>query len=988
MGQSTAVCVEGKDTPPVKEVVLYKRIRIPVRYIYRSKQNAQHIEVLLYKKQGVKFVKSNPITSKVLILYDEYTIDEAAIINYLESLIKELKVKNNNAIKNIGDNYNEEIALAIAPNLSETEGSSNMWHAMDIKSIKAVLKTNYEKGISNKSVKDRLGDFGLNVIYENKKKSIFQKFFRSINDTSAKLLVGVGIASFFLGQIADAVVVLGIVFVETSLGIIHQNKAEKSIHSLKSMIVNKATVLRSGREVEIESKNLVPGDIVLIDAGERVPADARIIQCNYLSVNESSLTGESVPITKSSMICDKHTELANRNNMLYMGTNVVTGNATVVVVETGMNTEIGNIAAMLQNIKMDETPLQRRMKNFTQKLTRVCVIFCLGASAVGLLLGRSLAEVLTLSVSFSVGALPESLPAVVTIAMGLSVQRLANRNAIVRKMNAVETLGCANVICCDKTGTLTLNEMTVKKIYCDKSLYKVSGIGYEPKGEMVLLEGEPDKIHSTEELLKAGILCSDANLVKEENKWQVQGDPTEGALLTAAAKCNLNEEDLKNEFERIKEIPFDSCKRCMIVVMKNENGIKAYCKGAFSEVIDKCSMIYEDGEKRLFTKADKERIISIRDNMTREGLRVLTFAYKDLKDEKDDINTNFTFLGLAAMEDSPRLEVKKSIEKCHRAGIKVVMITGDNKDTASAIGRQLGLLDGGLVVSGAELEAMNDEELDSKISNIEVFARTSPEQKLRIVKAFKRLEYVVAMTGDGVNDAPAIKEASIGIAMGNNGSDVAKDAADITLVDDDFSTIVRVIEEGRTVSTNIKNTTKYLLAGSFGEILAIGACSLVTGMLPLIPIQILWTNVICETILGAALAVEPSSENVMDYPPVEKNSPLIGRKMGSKIIKRGIGIGLTSAAVFEGYNIFGFGVQKARTMAFSNLILTQLVNVHDCRNNKEAVNNKYMTYATVFSAALLGAIIYVPFIGSIFGTVPLGAADLGVLLASTSVSRV
>ncbi|WP_010234190.1 cation-translocating P-type ATPase [Clostridium arbusti] len=987
MNQNSSISVDCKSTRR-KEVVLYRRIRIPVRYTYRSKQNAQHIEILLYKKHGIKFVKANPITSKVLILYDEYIINKETIVRLLEILVKELKIQNKNAIKNVSKNYNEEIALAIAPNLSETESNGNMWHSMDIKNIRNILKTNYEKGISNKSANDRLMDFGLNVISENKKKSILQKFFSNLNDTSAKLLVGVGIASFFLGQIADAIAVLGIVFVETSLGVIHQNKAEQSIYSLKNMIVHKATVLRSGKEVEIESKNLVPGDIILLDAGERVPTDARIIQCNYLRVNESSLTGESIAITKNTGICNRQIELANRDNMLYMGTDIVSGNATAVVVETGMNTELGNIATMLQNIKLDQTPLQKRMKNFTQKLTKICIIFCIGVSTVGILFGRSLAEILTLSVSFSVGALPESLPAVVTIAMGLSVQRLANRNAIVRKMNAVETLGYANVICCDKTGTLTLNEMTVKKIYCDKSLYKITGLGYEPKGKMMLLEGEPNKTHCTEELLKAGILCSDAKLVKQENKWQVQGDPTEGALLTAAGKCHIDEEDVKKAFERIREIPFDSCRRYMTVVVKSDNCIRAYCKGAFGAVIGKCSMIYEDGEERLLTKADKERIISIRDDMTGEALRVLTFAYKNLKCEKDDINNNFTFLGLAAMEDSPRLEVKNSIKKCHNAGIKVVMITGDNKGTASTIGKQLGLLNGGLIVSGAELEDMNDEELDSKISNIEVFARTSPEQKLRIVKAFKRFGYVVAMTGDGVNDAPAIKEASIGIAMGNNGSDVAKDAADITLVDDNFSTIVRAIEEGRAVSNNIKNTTKYLLAGSLGEIIAIGACSLVTGMLPLIPIQILWTNVICETILGASLAVEPSSENVMDYPPLEKNSPLIGKELSSKIIKRGIGIGLTSAAVFEGYNILGFGVQKARTMAFSNLILTQLVNVHDCRNNKKIMNNRYMTYATVSSVVLLGAIIYLPFIGSIFGTVPLGIADAGILLASTSCSRI
>jgi Ca2+-transporting ATPase len=983
MNQIAVTSIDYKRIPK-KESILYKRIRISVTYIYRNKQNAQCIEILLHKKQGIKFVKANSINSKLLILYDEYIIDKETIISFLEEIIRELKVQNKSDEKN----YNEEIALAIAPNLIETEDKCNKWYAMDMENIRALLKTNYEKGISNKSAYDRLKNFGFNVISENKKESIFKKFLGNLNDTSVKLLLGVGTVSLFLGEIVDASVIFGMVFVETLFGIMHQSKAEKSIGSLKNMIVHKTMVLRDGIEVEIESKNLVPGDIILIDAGDRVPADARIVQCNFLRVNESSLTGESVPILKSIGICDKNTELGNRNNMLYMGTNIVSGNATAVVVETGINTELGNIAAMLQNIELDESPMQKRMKIFTQKLTKVCIFVCIGASAMGLILGRSLAQVLNLSVSLAVGALPESLPALVTIAMALSVQRLSTRNAVVRKMIAVEALGSANVICCDKTGTLTLNEMTLKKIYCDKSLYKFTGIGYDPKGEMILLEGEPNKTRSTEELLKAGILCSDTKLINHENKWQVQGDPTEGSLLVAAAKCNIDEETIKKEFERIREIPFDSCRRYMTVVVKNKNQIRAYCKGAFSKILDKCNMIYEDGRIRLFTKADKEKIIAIHNDMTGEALRVLAFAYKNLKCEEDDIDSNFIFLGLAAMEDSPRLEVKNSIKKCHNVGIKVVMITGDNKDTASAIGKQLGLLNSGLVVSGTELETMSDEELDCKISNIEIFARTSPEQKFRIVKAFKRCSYVVAMTGDGVNDALAIKEASIGIAMGNNGSDVAKDVADITLVDDDFSTIVRAIEEGRAVSNNIRNTTKYLLAGSVGELIAIGACSFISGMLPLIPIQVLWANVICESILGVSLAVEAPSENDMNHTPVERNAPLIDKELSSKIIKRGLGIGLTSVAVFEGYTILGLGVQKARTMAFSNLILTQVINVYNCKSNKKITTNKYMTYSTISSAALLGAIIYIPFLGSIFGTVPLGIVDVGVLLASISSSRI
>lgn len=988
MSQSTAVRIDYKNKVRRRENRLYKRIRVPLTYIYKNRQNAQQIEILLSRKHGIQLVRANPINSKVLVVYDEWIMDEDSIINLLKRIVEELKLKKDKFNRKSTDNYNEEVALAIAPEFQDDEDDKHRWYAMDMKNIKILLKTDYERGISDKSAKSRLRSYGFNVISEKKKESLFKRFISDLNDTSVKLLLGVGTISFFLGQIIDGAVIFGMVFLETLIGMAHQNKAEKSIGSLKNMIVHRASVIRNGSEMQVETKKLVPGDIICLEAGDKVPADARIIKCNFLRVNEASLTGESAAISKGIGICEKNTELGSRNNMLYMGTNIVSGNAVAVIVETGMKTEIGNIAAMLQSIGIDESPMQIKMKNFTRKLTKICIIVCIGASAMGLLLGRSLAQILNLSVSLAVGALPESLPALVTIAMGLSVQRLSIKNTVVRKMNAVEALGSANVICCDKTGTLTLNEMTIKKMYCDKALYKMTGIGYEPKGEIELLEGEPNKNVSRDELLRAGILCSNTKLVQRDNQWQVQGDPTEGALLTAAEKCNIKEEIVKSEFERIREIPFDSCRRYMTVVVKNKSQIKAYCKGAFSKIMDKCSMIYEDGEVRLFTKADREKLSSIQKDMTGEGLRVLSFAYKNLKSERDDINGNFIFMGLVAMEDSPRLEVKNSIEKCHKAGIKVVMITGDNKDTASSIGEQLGLLNGGLVITGNELENMSDKELDSKVGNIEIFARTSPEQKFRIVKSFKRCGYVVAMTGDGVNDAPAIKEANIGIAMGNNGSDVAKDVADITLIDDNFSSIVRAIEEGRAVSNNVRNTTRYLLAGSVGELIAIGVCSFTGGILPLIAIQVLWTNIVSESILGVSLAIEAPTGEEMKCPPAKKSTELIDRNLSSKIIKRGMGIGVTSVALFKGYNMLGLGVQKARTMAFSNLILTQVVNVYDCKNNKKITDNIYMSYATASSVALLGAIIYVPFFASIFKTVPLGIVDAGILAASVSASRI
>lgn len=989
MDQSTLinVCSKGKSRRSV--VKLYKRIRIPLRYIYRNNEKAKSIEILFGKIRGIHFVKANPINAKVLILYDEYVMDKATIMCFINEFIERLKLHREENKNNYSNKYNEEIALAIAPELLECKENKNIWYNMDINSVQSILNTDYTTGISERSAKKRLKKIGFNVISEKRKESILKRFLNNLDDTSVKLLIGVGTISIFMGEIIDGAVIFGMVLIENFLGMMHQNKAEKSIGSLKNMIVHKALAIRNGMEMKIETKKLVPGDIILMEAGDKVPADARIIKCNFLRVNEASLTGEGIPVQKGIEICERNTELGSRNNMLYMGTNIVSGNATAVIVETGMNTEIGNIAAMLQNIGIDESPIQRKMKVFTKKLTKICFAVCIGASTLGFFLGRSLAQILNLSVSLAVGALPESLPALVTISMGLSVQRLSTKNALVRKMSSLEALGSANVICCDKTGTLTMDEMTVKNIYTDKALYKVSGIGYEPNGEISLIQGESNKDSSMKELLKAGILCSNTKLTKKNGQWQIQGDPTEGALITAAGKYNMYQEGINKEVERVKEIPFDSCRRYMTVVVKDKDKIKAYSKGAFSKIIDRCSLIYEDGEIRLFTNIDKERIIAIHKDMTGHGLRVLAFSYKDLKYEEDYINNNFIFLGIVAMEDSPRLEVKKSIEKCHKAGIKVVMITGDNKGTASSIGRQLGLLKDGLVVSGNELENMSDEELDSKVGNIQVFARTSPEQKFRIVKSFKRCGYVVAMAGDGVNDSPAIKESDIGIAMGNNGSDVAKDVADITLVNDDFSSIVRAIEEGRAVSNNIRNTTRYLLAGSIGELIAIGVCSFTgSGILPLIPIQVLWANIVCESILGVGLAVEAPVGNELESVPVKKHSNLIDKDLNGKIIRRGIGIGISSIVLFKGYTMLGFGIQKARTMAFSNLIITQMVNVYDCKNNRHITDNKYMTYSTGVSAALLGAIIYIPFIASIFGTVPLGIADAGVLAAAVSSSRI
>ncbi|MBC2581312.1 cation-translocating P-type ATPase [Clostridium sp. DJ247] len=957
---------------------------------------AEKITKFILSIVGVKSAKANTITGKVLILFDEDVVSERSIEKQINIYIKKSKLTYNSNIIKINDMY-EETALPIAfeavnvsvPSDIPSANSETVWHSIDKNQIESILRTDFHEGLTNKAASEKIKEVGLNVISEKKRGSFISKFLENLNDFSVKLLLGVSAVSFFLGQIPDAIAVLGIVFIETILGTVHQYKAEKSMYSLKDMLVHKARVLRNGQEIYIDAKHLVTGDVILVESGDKVPADARIIECYDLKTTEASLTGESTPIVKSVDICNKFTELGSRYNMLFMGTDVICGRGKAIIIATGMNTEIGKIAAMLQNIPPEAAPLQIKMQNFITKLTKLCLIPCAVMAGTALLLGGNFAQVLTMTVSFSIGAVPEALPGIVTLAMALGAQRISQHNAIVRKLTSIETLGSTNVICCDKTGTLTMNEMTVKRIYTDGCLYDVTGSGYNPEGQIDLMEGDPTKRSSMRNLLTAGVLCNNASLLKNDSKWTVEGDPTEGALITAAHKLGLDEHIIIEANHRLKEIPFDSCRRFMTVVVENSDDTIAYCKGALDCVIEKCKTIYEDGTERLLTSTDKEKLLSICDEMGEDALRVLAFAYKKLGSKgSGDIDNNFVFLGIIGMEDPPREGVKDSIQKCHSAGIKVVMITGDHKNTASAIGRELGLLTNGLVLSGNELDDMTDEELDSKIQRTQIFARTSPEQKHRIVKAFKRFGYVVTMAGDGVNDAPAIKEANIGIAMGSNGSDVAKDVASITLVDDDFCTIVKAVEEGRTVNNNIKNSMRYLLAGNLGEVIAIALASAISRTLPLASIQILWINVISEGILSSALAAEPSSEDVMKYPPIGRDEPLISKSTGSEIIRKGAGIGLINFAIFQGSMMLGVGLNKARTLAFSHMICSQLVNIYDCRRNKSGLPNRYINIAVASSMAMLLGTMYLPFLSPYFGTQALTLLDWGAVAGMSMLSRV
>lgn len=993
MLHSTNCTIDNKDKVFNKNL-LFKRIRIPVKSVYRNSEMAQKIINHMLMLKGIIQCTANPITGKVLIIFNENLVKEINIEDHLKIFVHKSKIsKQGNVIKLNRQKNDMEAALPIAVDeMNSITGvdEKTAWHNKNLSTVALNLGTNIKLGLNNNSISKRINEFGFNVLSEKKKKSFFSRFLRNMRDFSTKLLFAVGGISLATGQLLDAAAILGIILMETTLSTVQQNKAENSIYSLKDMMVHKAKVIRNGRIEAINSKYLIPGDIILLEAGEKIPADARIVECNNLKTSESSLTGESIPVSKSPKICEKYSDLANRFNMVYMGSDILSGNGKAIVVATGMNTEIGKIAAMLQNINAEPTPLQKRMISFTNSITKLCISLCFISGIVGLLMRRPIREILTMLIGFSIGAMPESLPAIVTIAMAISVQRMAKRKAIVRKLPSVETLGCANVICCDKTGTLTMNEMTVRKIYVDKTQYNVSGTGYEPTGEIKTAHGVPINKKALEKLLKCGALCNNSNLSKDKNqKWTINGDPTEGALIVAAKKLAIDVEYIKKSFKRLQEIPFDSSRRYMIIVVDTPDGRLSICKGATSEVIKNCRTVYEDGDEKLLTSSYRDELSKICNNMCENALRTLAFSFKKLGNSpNENIESNHVFLGIVGMEDPPRDNVKKSIKKCHNAGIKVVMITGDNKNTAAAIGKELGLLTNGLILSGAELDSMSDQELDSKIRQVQIFARTSPEQKLRIVKAFKRFGYIVAMTGDGVNDAPAIKEANIGIAMGRGGSDVAKDAASLTLVDDNFSTIVNAIEEGRAVSSNIQRSVKYLLSGSLGEIIAIFLSSIVTGSLPLLSMQIILVNVICESILGSPLAVEAPNEDVMNNPPMRKDAPIIDKKLGKQVLKRGVGIGLSTFAAYEIPILLGMKIAKARTLAFTTLIFTQIVNCYYCRGRKNIKPNKYMSAVLLSSAALFIGILYIPFISSLIATMPLNIMDLTFISALTILSRI
>ncbi|WP_434565420.1 calcium-transporting P-type ATPase, PMR1-type [Thermoanaerobacterium thermosaccharolyticum] len=842
---------------------------------------------------------------------------------------------------------------------------------LDIDEISSNLKTDVNNGLSTEEAKKRLEKYGPNNLSEKKKRTVLSMLLDQFKDYMVIILIIASIVSLFLGEITDAVIILFIILLNAFLGMIQENNAEKSLESLKKLSAPVSRVLRDGKVIEIESQYLVPGDVVFLEAGNFVPADGRIIESANLKIDESALTGESIASEKiAGKLSDKNLNIGDRINMVYMGTVVTYGRGLFVVTETGMDTEMGKIAKMLDNEDKVKTPLQIKLEQLGKYLGTGALIICAIIFIIGVMEKRPVFDMFMTSVSLAVAAIPEGLPAIVTITLALGVQKMIKRNAIIRKLPAVETLGSANVICSDKTGTLTQNKMTVVKVYTDFKELDLND-QYDNRADF---------------LLECSTLCTDAFI---DDKGKSFGDPTEVAIVSVFEKNLSKKSDLENKYPRVAEIPFDSDRKMMTTIHKaHGNNYKVITKGAFDNVIERCKYILKDGKIENLTDDDKSKIKLENEKLGNNALRVLAISYKNADNiperlNSDDVEKDLIFIGLLGMIDPPREEVKDSVKICKMAGIKPVMITGDHKITAMAIAKELGILnEGDIAVTGRELEAMTDDELYKKVKDVSVYARVSPEHKMRIVKAWQRNNAVVAMTGDGVNDAPALKQADIGAAMGITGTDVAKDSADMILTDDNFATIVAAIEEGRTIYENIKKSIHYLLSCNIGEILVLLIATLAGMPMPLKPIHILWVNLVTDSLPALALGVEPADKDIMTKKPRPKNENIFADGLMFRIPIEGIMIGLVSFIAF----LFGLreNLTNARTMAFAVLTFSQLSQALNARSNKSIFKiglfkNKYMVLALAVSIFLQLVVILTP-LNAIFGIKNINIYDWDIII--------
>lgn len=819
-----------------------------------------------------------------------------------------------------------------------------------------IQEKEFTRGLSTREAEKRIKTYGLNELKHKKKKSPVLIFLSQFNDFLVWVLMGATIISGFIGDKADAITILIIVIVNAILGFVQEFRTERSLEALQEMAAPTCKAIRDGNIKVINSRELTIGDVVILEAGDRIPADGTLIDAANVVVDESLLTGESVGISK---------DTSKGKNEGYMGTIVLKGRGLLLIDSIGMETEMGKIANLLDNIEEEKSPLRERLDSLGKILVVVCVIVCVIVTALGILRGNDITEMFLLGVSLAVAAIPEGLAAIVTVALALGVSRMLKRNALIRKLPAVETLGCTSVICSDKTGTLTQNKMTVKEILTNGKICEL----------------DKEKLSSCEKLKEAFVYCNDTNYnydIKNIDK-ALMGDPTETALVKVFFKDTSEAESFIARANRIFEIPFDSTRKMMTVIMNANGKETCYMKGAPERVLERCNAVLENGKIKPLTAQKKKQIYSYIESMSNRALRCIAAAYKEEHVVKNNsVEENLIFLGVAGSMDPPRIEVKDAVLKCKMAGIKPVMITGDHKNTALAIAKSINICTtDDQAITGDELEKMTDEELVKRVEKLRVFARVSPNHKLRIVKAFKKNNNIVAMTGDGVNDAPAIKEADIGVAMGISGTDVTKEAASMVLMDDNFATIVSAVEEGRIIYDNIRKFIRYLLSCNLGEVLTMFLASLFYLPNPLTPIQILFVNLATDGLPAIALGIDPADKDIMRQSPREKNEGIFARGLWEKIIVRGCLIGICTLLSFMVGRYYGMDLATCRTIALCTLVMSQLLHVFECRSERHSIfeinvlSNIYLLGAAIISITMICGILYIPFLRGVFNTVAL-----------------
>ena len=861
----------------------------------------------------------------------------------------------------------------------ESEPGTN-WHTLTVEQTFDRLKSS-PNGLTAAEAAKRLTEFGPNEVQASARVSPFAILLEQFKNVLIIILLLATALSAFLGHGVEAIAITVIVLFAVVLGFIQEYRAERAIEALREMAAPTATVIREGHEERVPARDLVPGDVILLATGDKVPADARLVQVVNLQTVEAPLTGESAPVEKLDHPLPEELPTGDRKNIGFAGTAVTYGRGRALVVATGMATEFGKIATMLQGVETVRTPLQGNLDRIGKLLARAAFGVVLVIVVLGIFRGQPFIEMLIFGVALAVAVVPEALPAVVTISLALGVKRMVRRNALVRRLPAVETLGSTSVICSDKTGTLTKDEMTARRVFAGGRMIEVTGTGYEPRGTFSMNGAGVEGSQSLSTLLRAAVLASDARLEQKNSgdKWEIKGDPTEGALVVAAAKAGFDKAKLDAQFSRVSEIPFTAETKRMTTLHQTSDGLVAYAKGAPEIIVQSCSRLFTENGEEPLDDTRRTEVLDCAKQMAGDALRVLAVAQKPRATLKD-AEQEMTLLGLVGMIDPPRPEARAAVRECEEAGIKVIMITGDHPLTARAVAEELGLSKTGRVVTGSELEAMDDAELERQVASIEVFARVSPAHKLRIVTALQKRGKVVAMTGDGVNDAPALKKADIGIAMGITGTDVSKEAASMTLTDDNFASIVAAVEEGRGIFSNIKKYLMYLLSSNIGEIGLMAGATLAGLPLPLSAVQILYVNLATDGLPALALAVDPPEDDLMRRPPRASHTGIFTRPVVTLMLVGGVWSTIVNLALFVWAFNSGRSLQEAMTMAFVSLVLIQFFKAYNFRSDRRSVlhrpfANKWLNIAIIWELVMLALILYVPILERTFGTFELTLVD-------------